>query len=278
MNLIHCGPNAPLNLGWEGNPAEYKMIKGHEFLCSICWINYFSLLRTQTCTSYPDLHTRAPHFWYQMSWECYRGSNICFYITKSEKIKLASSVLKKKKVCFCFVFCFLGSYPWHMEVSRRGSKWSCSCQPTPQPQQHRIWAMSATHTTAHGNYQILNPLREARDWTRILTDTSQICYCWATVGLPKYIFLIFPIHFFFLLYSMVTQLLIQCIRSFSPIIMLHHKWLDRVPSATQQDLIANLFQRQESASINPKFPSIPLPPAAPWQPQVYSPSPWFSLL
>ena len=111
MNLIHCGPNAPLNLGWEGNPAEYKMIKGHEFLCSICWINYFSLLRTQTCTSYPDLHTRAPHFWYQMSWECYRGSNICFYITKSEKIKLASSVLKKKKSLFLFCFLFFRVIP-----------------------------------------------------------------------------------------------------------------------------------------------------------------------
>ena len=28
---------------------------------------------------------------------------------------------------------------------------SCSCQPTPQPQQHRIQASSATYTTAHGN-------------------------------------------------------------------------------------------------------------------------------
>ena len=35
-----------------------------------------------------------------------------------------------------------------------------------------------------------------------------------------------------------------CIHFFSHIIMLHHKWLDRVPSATQQDLIANPFQRQ----------------------------------
>ena len=36
-----------------------------------------------------------------------------------------------------------------------------------------------------------------------------------------------------------------CIHSFfSHIIMLHHKWLDRGPSATQQDLIANPLQRQ----------------------------------
>ena len=31
---------------------------------------------------------------------------------------------------------------------------------------------------------------------------------------------------------------------FIPIIMLHHKWLDIGLSATQQDLIANPFQKQ----------------------------------
>ena len=48
----------------------------------------------------------------------------------------------------------------------------------------------------------------------------------------------------FLLYSMVTQLHIHVHILFSHIIMLHHKWPDIVPSATQQDLIANPFQRQ----------------------------------
>ena len=43
---------------------------------------------------------------------------------------------------------------------------------------------------------------------------------------------------------MVTQLHIHVYILFSHIIMLHHKWLDIVPSATQQDLIANPFQRQ----------------------------------
>ena len=31
---------------------------------------------------------------------------------------------------------------------------------------------------------ILNPLREARDWTCILMDTSRVPYCWATMGTP----------------------------------------------------------------------------------------------
>ena len=43
---------------------------------------------------------------------------------------------------------------------------------------------------------------------------------------------------------MVTQLYIHVYILFSPIIMLHHKWLDIVLSATQQDLIANPFQKQ----------------------------------
>ena len=32
-----------------------------------------------------------------------------------------------------------------------GSNGSCSCRPTPQPQQLSIWAASVTYTTAHGN-------------------------------------------------------------------------------------------------------------------------------
>ena len=40
---------------------------------------------------------------------------------------------------------------------------------------------------------------------------------------------------------MVTQLHIHLHILFSHITMLHRKWLDIVPSATQQDLIANPF-------------------------------------
>ena len=58
---------------------------------------------------------------------------------------------------------------------------------------------------------------------------------------------------------MVTQLHIQVYILFSPVIMLHHKWLDIVLSATEQDLIANPFQKQWFASINPKLPVHPTP-------------------
>ena len=43
--------------------------------------------------------------------------------------------------CTCGIWNFPG----------QGLNWSCSCWPTPQPQQHKIWATSATYTTACSN-------------------------------------------------------------------------------------------------------------------------------
>ena len=55
-----------------------------------------------------------------------------------------------------------------------------------------------------------------------------------------FLIVISPIQFFFLLYSMVTQLHVHVYNLLSHTIMLHHKWLDIVlHSATEQDLIAN---------------------------------------
>jgi len=45
---------------------------------------------------------------------------------------------------------------------------SCICDLHHSSQQHRI----------------LNPLSEARDWARILTNTSQMHFCCTTVGTP----------------------------------------------------------------------------------------------
>ena len=53
------------------------------------------------------------------------------------------------------------------------------------------------------------------------------------------------------------------IHSFSHIIMLHHKWLDIVPSGIQQHLIAYPFQRQSFAPVNPKLPVHPTPSSSP---------------
>ena len=48
---------------------------------------------------------------------------------------------------FFFFLSFLGP---HQKFSCQGLNLSYSCMPTPQPQQCQIWAMSVTHTTAHG--------------------------------------------------------------------------------------------------------------------------------
>ena len=38
---------------------------------------------------------------------------------------------------------------------------------------------------------ILNPLSEARNWTCVLMDTSQICFCWAIMGSTLFFFSFF---------------------------------------------------------------------------------------
>ena len=57
---------------------------------------------------------------------------------------------------FLFFLSFLGPYPWYMEVPRLGGlNQSYSCWPTQQPEQHQIWAVFATYTTAQGNTRSL---------------------------------------------------------------------------------------------------------------------------
>ena len=60
------------------------------------------------------------------------------------------------------------------------------------------------------------------------------------------IYCYFPQHsfFFFPLYSMGTQLHIHVYIIFSPIVLLHCKYLDIVLHATQQDLIVSPLQKQ----------------------------------
>ena len=78
----------------------------------------------------------------------------------------------------------------------------------------------------------------------------------------------------FLLYSKVTQLYIH-IHFFPQIILVmsHHKWLDIVPCAIQQDPIVHPLKIQQSSSTNHRFPTHPTPSFFPWQTQVCFPCP-----
>ena len=85
---------------------------------------------------------------------------------------------------FFFFLLFLGLHPWHMEVSRLGIK--------SELQLLAYATATATHDLScvcdlhHSSLQccISNLLSETRGWTRILMDTSQICFCCVTMGTP----------------------------------------------------------------------------------------------
>ena len=88
--------------------------------------------------------------------------------------------------CFCFLFCFLGPHLWHMEVPKPGVELELELQllayttPTAMPDLSCVYDLYCNS----GQHWILNPLSKTRGRTHILMDTSQICYCWPTMGTP----------------------------------------------------------------------------------------------
>ena len=64
---------------------------------------------------------------------------------------LQSSPLQNQSDKLFFFFAFQGCTCSIRMFPGQGSYWSYGCQPTPQPQPHRIRAISAIYTSAHGN-------------------------------------------------------------------------------------------------------------------------------
>ena len=87
---------------------------------------------------------------------------------------------------FIYLFIFLGLHPWHMEVPRLGIELELqlpaytTSTATATPDLSRICDLH------HRSWQcqILNPLREARDWTHHLMFISRVCFHCATMGTP----------------------------------------------------------------------------------------------
>ena len=82
-------------------------------------------------------------------------------------------------------FCFLGPYPWHVEVPRLGVKSELQLlaysTATAMPDPSLICNLH------HSSWQhwIFNPLSKARDWACVLMNTNWICFCCTTTGTPS---------------------------------------------------------------------------------------------
>ena len=79
---------------------------------------------------------------------------------------------------FGFLFLLLGPHLWPTKVSRlQGLNCSCNCWSTPLHHSPSNTGSKLRRDLHHSPWHILNPLREARDQTHMLMDTSQILYC-----------------------------------------------------------------------------------------------------
>ena len=85
---------------------------------------------------------------------------------------------------FCLFAVFLGSSHGIWRFPGWGSNQSCSRRPTTEPQQRGIWAVSATHSTAHGNTGSL--IHWARPGMEPATPWFLVGFVnhWATTGTP----------------------------------------------------------------------------------------------
>ena len=86
---------------------------------------------------------------------------------------------------FVVVCLFLGSHLWHMVVPRLGVQ--LELRLPAYTTATATWDLNCICDLHRSSWQhgILNPLREARDQTRILMDTSQVHYHSTTTGTPS---------------------------------------------------------------------------------------------
>ena len=86
---------------------------------------------------------------------------------------------------FFFFFFFLGTHLWHVEFPRLGLKLELQqlayATATATLDPSRICNL---HCSSQQRW-IFNPLNKAGDRTHDLMYTSQVCYCWATMGTPR---------------------------------------------------------------------------------------------
>ena len=78
------------------------------------------------------------------------------------------------RIILFYFICFLGPHPWPMDIPRLGVEWELhlpaytTATATPDPSY-----VCDLHCSSQQRW-ILNPLSEAKDWTQILLDPSQV--------------------------------------------------------------------------------------------------------
>ena len=75
-----------------------------------------------------------------------------------------------------FFFCILGLHPWHMQVPKLGVESELRLPAYTTATATATWDLSSICDLQHSSRQcqVPNPLREARDWTRILMDPGWV--------------------------------------------------------------------------------------------------------
>ena len=121
-------------------------------------------------------------YWKKRAWDIFKIKYPVFIALSLHKFFGTLSVFHLDNFLFLLIFWVS---PAACGISQaRGSKWSCSCSPIPQPQKYGIPATSATYTIAHGNAESFNSLSEARDQALVFMDTSWALYRSAIIGTP----------------------------------------------------------------------------------------------
>ena len=149
--------------------SHYTFLTTDNYTCFFAFYSFY-LFVSPKCTSFFPLLTVATLGWI---W------NHKFTLYKTEACCWSFFSL--------FYHCALGIW----KFPREGSNQSYSCQPTSQPWQlgselHPSHVFNLHHSS--WQCQILNPLREARDWTRNVMVPRQILFLCDTTGTPWHLF------------------------------------------------------------------------------------------
>ena len=135
-------------------------------LCKFtCWVVFLQLLILSTGASFAL--TQQVSWSFHSPWHCFCD----FCSLKSSSTIFVWTSLLLKKIFFFFSWLHL----WHYRSSQARGRIGAAAAGLHNS--HSKWDLSHVCDLHHSSRQrwILNPLREARDWTRNLKDTSWVC-------------------------------------------------------------------------------------------------------